>query len=106
MKNKDQERVLELIGNNARGKVFVDFLDIDLRNVKTSSLHLFYKVVDRNVLHLLDSQKVINEELSSRAKQAEEKIDELVMVKDNSALEKLIKSYKARLKASDTLNEE
>jgi len=99
MKNKDQEMVLELIGKNARGIMFVDFLDIDLRNVKTSSLHLFYKVMDRNTQYLLAGQRIINGVLSIRAKEAQEKMAALAMVKETPALEKLIKSYKAGLKS-------
>lgn len=109
MKTKDQERVLELIGKNAVGELFVNFLDIDLRQVKTSSLHLFYKVVNRNILHLLDGQRVLNEELATRARRLAEGTIVVQSMKDleeNSTLKKLIKDYGEKLTLEGTSKEE
>ena len=73
MKNKDQDRVLEIIAQNARDELFVKIPDINLKHVKTSSLYLFYKAVNANTLVLLRVQQTIAEVLLDRAKQAEQK---------------------------------
>jgi len=73
MKNKDQDKVLEIIAQNARDELFIDIPDINLKHVKTSTLQLFYKAVNVNTLALLKVQQVIAEVLADRAKQAEQK---------------------------------
>ena len=73
MKDKSQERVNEIIAKTARGERIVSLSDIDLSQVKTSSLHLFYNAVKENILTLLESQKVIVDELADREKQHREK---------------------------------
>lgn len=68
MKDKSQERVNEIIAMAARGERFVSLSDIDLCQVKTSSLHLFYKAVNANVLTLLVCQQILVDELADREK--------------------------------------
>ena len=73
MKDKSQERVSEIIAMTARGERIVDLSDIVLSQVETSSLYLFYNAVKENILTLLESQKVIVDELADREKQHREK---------------------------------
>jgi len=71
IKSESQQRVSEIIAKNARGILFIDLPEVDLRHVATSSLYLLYKVVNTNTHGLLESQRLIAEELSRRAKTAE-----------------------------------
>lgn len=70
-KSKDQERVNKIIAQDARGILFINLPEINLSQVKTSSLYLLYKAVSNNTLVVLDAQSAITEELSHRPKQHE-----------------------------------
>jgi len=99
MKNKDQDNVLEIIAQSVRGEWFVAFPHIDLKHVKTSSLYLLYKAVNKNILYLLGTQEALNEELSSRTKHAERPPVKGAVISFESiyALEKISKEIRRKL---------
>lgn len=66
MTTTSQQRVNEVIALTARGQRVFDFSNIDLSEVKVSSLRLFYKAVNENVLTLLQCQKMIVDEITDR----------------------------------------
>jgi len=99
MTNKDQDKTLEIIAQRVRGEWFVAFPHIDLKYVKASSLHLLYKAINENALYLLGIQKMINEELSIRAKQIERKPVKGTVISFESiyTLEEISKELKSKL---------